>query len=341
MIRLDLRDRRWTEFVASCPHALAFHEPAWSEVVAECYGYRRLALGVTDGSGCLEEGVPLVEVGGRRRPRRWVSLPFTDYCPPLSSSGASPVRLPALLDAARREARVSRLELKADLAGAGASTSASGVRHTLELARDPDEVLAFLKRSQAARNIARARREGVVVRRGETLGDLSRVYYDLHARTRRRLGAPAQPRRFFELLWRRMLEPGLGFLLLAFAGERPIAGAVFLTGGRTMTYKFGASEAGSWSLRPNHLLFWTAIVRGCEEGFRELDFGRTELHHRGLLEFKRQWATSETPLVYAALGEPPKRRRGGRLQRAKGTIIRRGPLSVARAWGALFYKHAA
>jgi hypothetical protein len=63
---------------------------------------------------------------------------------------------------------------------------------------------------------------------------------------------PVQPRRFFELLWRLVLEPGLGFLLLAHAGARPVAGAVFLRGSRCLTYKYGASDASAWPLRPNH-----------------------------------------------------------------------------------------
>jgi CelD/BcsL family acetyltransferase involved in cellulose biosynthesis len=339
MIALDLRDSRWTELVDSSPEALPYHHPSWSEVIAECYGYRPFALAATDAAGRVKGALPVLEVGGRIRGRRWVSLPFTDFCPPLSAKGA-PISV-AELDATRRSAAISRLEVKAELDGPGASSRSSGVMHTLELAPDPEVVFQILKRSQVARNIAKAEREGVVVRRGESLADLTEVYYGLHVRTRRRLGAPAQPRRFFDLLWRRMLEPGLGFVLLAYAGEQAIAGAVFLAWKETITYKFGASEASAWSLRPNHPVFWAAIRWGCENGFRQLDFGRTDLQHRGLRDFKSRWGATETPLVYTVIGQPRKERRGLGLQRAKETMIRRGPPSLARIWGELFYRYAA
>ena len=53
---------------------------------------------------------------------------------------------------------------------------------------------------------------------------------------------PAQPHRYFRRLSELMIANGHGTLLLAeYAGEA-VAGAVFLLGGHTVTYKYGASD---------------------------------------------------------------------------------------------------
>jgi hypothetical protein len=70
-----------------------------------------------------------------------------------------------------------------------------------------------------------------------------------------------------------MLEPGHGRLLLGGAGDVPIAGAVFLSAGSTVIYKYGASDERAWRLDPNNILDWEAIRRFADEGFDHADAG--------------------------------------------------------------------
>src|SRR5207253_11199806 len=107
---------------------------------------------------------------------------------------------------------------------------------------DAHEVHAGFHRSQVQRNIKRSEREGVTVRVASRERDVTETFYALHVRTRRRLGVPVQRRRFFALLWRRLIEPGHGYALVAEHDGRPAAAAVFLAAGRTTVYKFGASD---------------------------------------------------------------------------------------------------
>jgi lipid II:glycine glycyltransferase (peptidoglycan interpeptide bridge formation enzyme) len=213
------------------------------------------------------------------------------------------------------------------------------VRHVLALDRDADAVLRTFHRSQVQRNIKRAERSGVVVRRGSSATDLTDVFYRLHVGTRRRLGVPVQPRRFFARLWERMIEPGLGSVLIAEADGTAVAAAVFLAYGENVIYKYGASDAGSWTLRPNHALFWEAIRTSCDAGYRWFDFGRTDLEDASLRRFKGWWGSEEIPLSYATLADrAPGPKRNGR---ALAPVIRRSPRWVGRALGELLYKHAA
>jgi CelD/BcsL family acetyltransferase involved in cellulose biosynthesis len=338
--RFELSDERWRSFVAARPEATAFHTPAWSELLCECYGFSGFALAFVKRRGLLGAGLPVMEMRSplRRRPH-WISLPFTDACKPLSSGAESEAFLLGGLEEARAGAGVDRFEIRSEVQAPSAHRTGTALSHTLALEPDEGAVLRRLDSSQVQRNIKRARSEGVVVRRGERESDLDRVFFGLQVETRRRLGVPVQPRRFYTLLWRRLIEPGHGFLLLAYAGTRPVAGAVFLRANGTLTYKYGASSQEYWRLRPNVLVFWTAIQIGCASGAEILDFGRTEVEHQGLRSFKLNWGTREEPLTYTVLGRPG-RNRSRKLEPALSSFIRHTPPWVCRAVGAGLYRYA-
>jgi CelD/BcsL family acetyltransferase involved in cellulose biosynthesis len=338
---LALDDDRWLEFVLGHPAALPFHYPSWAGVLSESYDYPSFVLALTAEDGQIRAGMPVMEIHKRFWPTRWVSLPFTDRCPPLATDDVTTARLMGLADQAREYANVARLEVHSDLPGEKIHRQERGVAHVLPLSRDPEVTFRRFSRSQVQRNVRKAERMGLTLRRAESAADLTESFYSLHVRTRRRLGVPVQPRRFFEVLWRRVIEAHQGFVLLAYRGELPIAGAVFLTSGKTVVYKYGASEPSSWPMRPNHLIFWDAIRWGCENDYAAFDFGRSDLENRGLRDFKRGWGAIEEPLVYATVGgELP---RVGRLVSVSllRVLIRRSPLWLCRAIGDATYRYAA
>jgi CelD/BcsL family acetyltransferase involved in cellulose biosynthesis len=342
-------DPYWSAFVAGHPSALPFHHPAWAAMLGECYRFRAFCLAVEDPAGRMLAGLPVLEV--RRGRTRWVSLPFTDECPPLTAGGtdgdavgetAGDVagRLAGWLDTARRAHGVGRLEIRARLSGTRAD--GSYLTHRLPLARPEPEVFASLHANQVRRNIQRARRAGVVVRAGTVEEDLTEVFYRLHLRTRHRLGVPVQPVRYFRLLWRRLLATGLGTLLVAECSGVPAAAAVFLASPHVCVYKYGASDERQWAARPNHLLFWTAIQWAMARGCDTFDFGRTDLGDTGLREFKSRWGTEERTLAYSVLPDGPGRDGGGGgVPAAVRSLIRHGPRFVPRVLGELLYRHTA
>ena len=338
---LEIDDPRWTAFVESQTDASPFHHPSWARLLAECYGFDAFALAAFDGD-VVAAGAPMLEVSGHRRRRRWVSLPFTDHCPPLRGRCDS-FEFVEALERLRAQARVARLEFRGPIDGPGTRAQTVAYRHVLPLDPDFDLLFATFQKSRVQRGIRQAERfaasGALAVKRADRESDLAEVFYDLHVSTRRRLGVPVQPRRFFRLLWKRMLQPGFGFALLAQSEGRSVAGAVFLVHGRTMVYKFGASERDAQRLRPNHLLMSSAIREACGRGLDIFDLGRTDLDGDSLREFKLGWGTTEEPLVYSYLGVES--RGTGRAAAALAPLIRRSPPVVCRTIGELFYKHAA
>lgn len=330
----------WTQFIANHPDAAPFHHLAWVQLLSDCYGYRAFALALSGDAGQIIAGLPAVEVRGLGGKTRWVSLPFTDYCPPLVENSAALTALTDVLVNRRNLDRLAAIEVRASLPDQkGLFLHSDAVRHTLGLSPNCDVVHGrFCKMHQ--RNIRKAEHSGVRIEWGYSLAAVS-DFYQLHLKTRQRLGTPIQPFRFFRLMSQRLIENGLGIVLLARQNDKPIAAAIFLTSNGTIIYKYGASDPAYWGYRPNNLLFWTAIKWGCENGYHTFDFGRTDLEDEGLRNFKNGWGAEEKPLVYSVIADGPPRPSSGRVYRWMGAVIRHSPPLVCRVLGELFYKYAA
>jgi hypothetical protein len=304
----------------------------------KCYGYQSFIVAAIDVGGKIAAGAPFVAVKSPLTGRRWVSLAFTDYCPVLYNDEESLNILTNHLLGLYRSKKSPGIEVRWVLpTQAGIHTLSNYVMHELDLTENPDMLYkAFSKMHQ--RNIRKSELGKVVVRRSTSREDLP-VFYRLHMHTRRRLGVPVQPWRFFDLLWTDIIEPGLGFLLLAYADGEPASAAIFLNYKDTVIYKYGASDEKHWALRPNNLLFWTAIRWSCENGYRVLNFGNSEVGNQGLREFKLGWGTRETSLSRSYIGSEPGGRTGGVKEKVLSSVIRNSPTLVCRLTGELLYRH--
>jgi hypothetical protein len=239
-----------------------------------------------------------MEVSSWLTGRRGVTLPFTDFCPPLSVSTGT---LPATLWSETVEFGQKRGWRTIEIRGGGAprhDAQPSNVfyGHHLDLGRGESDLFDALYPS-VRRAIRKAQKSGVTIELSHAL-DALHDYYSLHGQTRRRHGLPPQPFRFFLSLHDEIISTGSGFIALARVDGRAIAGAIFLHAGRMAVFKYGASDAAHQALRANDLLFWETIRRLAADGFGTLHFGRTDLEHEGLRRFKLGWGTREELIHY-------------------------------------------
>lgn len=336
MTLLALGDPRWLEFVQSRPDASLFHHPAWAGLLADCYGYPAMVVATTRSDGTVTAGLPVLDVTRPFGRRRWVSLPFTDHCRPLD--GPSRDLLAVLRDVAR-SSRVEQVEVHAPFApDAGIHRDALFVRHELTLSADSDSIWKRLRQNHR-RSVNDARKAGLRVEVGTTATDIE-TFYRLHLQTRRRLGVPIQPRRFFRLLHERIIQPGLGFVLTAYHGDTPAAASVIGAWNGILVSKFSARADRFPRSDGAHLLYWTATQWGCENGFHTFDLGRSNVEHASLRHFKVGWGAREELLPYSWIGSAPERSASRRSEHALGAVIRNSSPWMCRAVGEIFYRYA-
>lgn len=334
-----IADPDWLAFIESSPSSEVFHHPRWLELLRLQYGYEFQACCVGNERG-IEAGIPIARIESRLTGRRLVSLPFSDICSPALARGADPAALVALGAALGEETQRTGLDLTvhASLPSTpGAIVRHRFYRHSLPLSDDPTEVERRYSKSQIKRGIKKAKRENL---RGELLTDASALdaFYSLHLKTRRRLGAPTQPKSFIQR-FEQLFAAGLGFVAMVFDESQPIAAAVFLTHNGTVTYKYGASDASGLRKRPNNLLFSDVIRWACEAGFHTLDFGRTDIGNDGLRSFKRSWGASEFELFYTYLADREPSLEPALRERIMSATIQRSPAVVSRLAGEALYRH--
>lgn len=333
-----LGDPRWAAFVDRSEQASIFHHPAWLGLLRRHYRYPVAAAVVLDGRGRPLAGLPLALVSSRLTGRRLVALPFSDVCPPLLDPEAPDDAMTLLAETVERERRVRDvpLQVHAPFPELGVPVDRF-LWHRVALGDGPEAVESRYA-ARVRRNVRTAERLGGQVQR-RTDRQAVEAFYALHLRTRRRLGVPTQPKAFVRHL-AGLFGHGLGFVALARFDGRPVAAAVFLRTGHTLTYKYGASDERFLRSRPNNLLFARVIRWACDEGLRTLDLGRTDLGQDGLAAFKRSWGATEERLAYTFRATAPPPDEPSRLTRAGAAVIRRSPPVVGRALGEVLYRHA-
>ena len=179
----DRMDEGWLAFVRSHPDATTFHHPAWMDLMTDTYGYRPFVLALMDVSGEVAAGIPFLEVRSWLNGSRLVSLPFTDYCPPLARDAESLARFTAGFARWSESAGDPRIEIRGTMPDApGVLTAVVGLRHVLPLEPDSRQVRARFKPGRS-QGIRKALREGVDVRLTRSLDGLG-AFYRLHCLTR-------------------------------------------------------------------------------------------------------------------------------------------------------------
>lgn len=339
---LDPSNPGWTDIIKQYSDSTLFHHPVWANLIREAYGYiPKMAVlsGLKRDSLAL---LPMMEVPGFITGKNIVAMPFSDFCQPLYHDEGSLSSLIEGLQLWRKKKEFDTIKVHWRLPGkAGVYPSEIFARHVSLLTTDSQEVFNSFAKGYVSRGIRKSERNGVRIVTGSSWSDMT-VFYGLHLATRRRLGVPIQPYRFFKLLWDKVISQDHGFILLAYKDLQPLAGAVFLNFNQTLTYKYGASDPQYWFLRPNNLLLWSALKYGCENGYKVFDWGRTDLNNTGLRAFKNGWGSQEQILGYSVLADrPPKSKNNAKALQTMSFVIRNSPQWVCRLMGELLYPNFA
>lgn len=142
----------------------------------------------------------------------------------------------------------------------------------LDVASDRDRILRRMK-PKTRYNIRLSARKGVRVRDAGLEG-LS-AWYELYRQTAERHGMSLNSRQYFASAFRvrdRDIDsPAKLHLLIAEAGDKPLAGIIFAVSGIRATYLYGASASERKNLMASYAVQWEAISRAHRAGCLEYD----------------------------------------------------------------------
>ncbi len=296
----------WHELARGAGGSL-FTSPPWITAVSDSYGFTPSASVMTDESGGPRAGGAWTDVSDLRGRRR-LALPFCDRADPITADLEEWQVLAADALAEDVPFTLRCLDTSPAVEDPRFTSTADAAWHTTPLTRSLDDLHAAF-RPQTRRNIATAERAGVeVVLSAES--EAVREYHRLHVELRKRkYRLLAQPRDFFDRIWKAFSPADAIRTALAMVDGRPVAGALYLVWQDTVYYKFGASQAEFLPLRPNDAIHWHVIRWAHGRGLRMLDWGLSDLDQPGLVRYKRGWASVEGRIRTLNSGGPPLGRR--------------------------------
>lgn len=308
----------------------------------QTYGYKPFAITQTPPNEDLTSGLALCLIQSHITGNRLVSLPFADHCQPLASDNAQMHELVNYARGMQDERHLKYVELRPHLAGddslGGFGVWATYWFHTLSLAPELGEIFRRFHGSCIQRRIHHAERMNLKYEESRTGGALA-DFYRLQVLTRARHGLPPQPAKWFRNLLRNFGD-GMTIHTVSANGQ-PVASMVTLRHGRTLTYKYGASDASLHRLGGMILLFWNVIQNAKANGIVQLDLGRSDLDSTGLTEFKDHWGATRSSISYFRFPKPsPKDSHQSRRVMLARQLFTHTPQRIAELAGALLYKHA-
>lgn len=335
----EIDDIGWTKFVENHPESNIFHHRDWSRVIAQTYGYEPFAVVLREPDNSIAAGLPMMKIRSWMTGKRWVSLPFTDQCGPLLRNKDDLEVFINELIRKNKESNSPGIEIRSGLPSTdGIVYSNRHYIHYLKFDKGPEELYKKFRKKGVRYCIKKAIKAGIDISLSSE-SDALMDFYDLHLMTRRKLGVPTQPKKYFLNLWENLIKREMGFTALAQYEGKPIAGGVFLHYNKNLIYKYGATDPEYMNLYANHLLLWEVIQWGCKNEMAVMDWGRTDKDKEGLRKFKLGWGTEEKELTYSFIGNQPNEYSTGWKQKIIEGIVGKSPVWVGRLIGELLYKH--
>ncbi|MBV9179921.1 MAG: FemAB family PEP-CTERM system-associated protein [Acidobacteria bacterium] len=325
---------RWDEFVASHPACTNYHRWRWQHVFREVFGWPAIYL-LAEKRGRVCGILPLIS-------QRCLLRTYLSSMPHLKGGGIvadTPEIERLLLASAIEQVRQNQdtyLELR--------QTEA----HSLALTRRRDKVGAVLRveptdqgrwgrLDKKTRNLVRKSLTcGMTAEFGTTA--LLTDFYAVYRHNMRDLGSPAYASRFFrEIMTQFPHDTRICVVRL----ERETVAAAFLLGFRgALEVAWASSYRRFLNLKPNMFLYWNILQYAAEQGYQQLDFGRSS-RGSGTFQFKLQWGAEANDLHWSYWlnqGASLPSTGDNRMQLA-GRLWRRLPLALTNVLGPKLVQH--
>ena len=336
-----LCDPRWPILVENHPQSSIFHSTSWLKALQTVYGYEPVAVTTCPPGAALTNGLVFCRVKSWLTGKRFVSLPFSDHCEPLTDS---PDELDVMLLHMQQdldERKWQYIEIRPISSRpsihAGLQESLTYRFHRLDLRKSAQDLFHGFHKDCVQRKIRRAEREALKYEDGNS-EPLVHKFYKLLVTTRRRQHLPPQP-----LAWFRGLIAAFGNDLkirVASKGDLPVAGILTLSNKRCVMYKYGGSIASLNKLGGMALLFSKTIQEAKDNALEELDMGRSGIDNLGLVAFKEHWGATAATLNYWRYPPPsPLVPRPAWQRKLAHRMVQAAPDLALEAVGTLLYRH--
>jgi len=301
-----LQDSRWDAFVEKHPLGCVFHHSTWKEVLDTTFPHlESMYFIVEDSDSTIVAGAPFFFIKSWLTGRRLISLPFSIYCDPLVYSPTAFKVLVKGLSEKREERKASFIEIRTRFSEnlfkrTHFKKSHFYKNHTLPLEPDLETIRKSFHRSCVRQHIHRAEQSNLSVTEASSEADVQ-IFYQLICMTRKKFGVPPHPYSFYKNMWEIMYPRNMMSILIARRDDQPVCSLLFLKYKQRVHAEYMGTNDAFIRYSPNILLFWKAIEKAKNEGYKFFEFGSSSREDHSLIAFKSRWGTTEEDLSYMYL----------------------------------------
>jgi lipid II:glycine glycyltransferase (peptidoglycan interpeptide bridge formation enzyme) len=191
-----------------------------------------------------------------------------------------------------------RTRFKGDLFKASKFKEFRGFKnHTLRLEENVEILKKNFDRTCVRQRINRAKKSNIFVTEVSSESGM-RIFFKLHCLSRKKFGIPVQPYKFFKNMWEILYPRKMIGVLIATIETQPVSAILFLKYKQRIHAEYMGTDDGFLKYSPNILLFWIAIKKAKDEGYKFFDFGGSSIKNKNLINFKKRWGTIEEDIPH-------------------------------------------
>jgi FemAB-related protein (PEP-CTERM system-associated) len=289
------KDReRWNSFVMSAGNSSCYHLTGWKNVIERSFGHKSYYLLAEDMENKVRGILPLVQLKSALFGNFIISLPYFNYGGICADNEEISNHLLKEAAGIALEKNIEHIELRhTHLTINGLPVKTSKISMRLELPQKAEELFNSFS-SKLRSQIKRPEKVGMYVKSGRE--EELEGFYDVFSTNMRDLGTPVYSKEFFKNILEEFPETTRINTVYAKMGD-PVASG-FLVGFKEILEIPWASSLRSYNqYSPNMLLYWSALMFACENGYKIFDFGRST-PGEGTYKFKEQWGAKPIQLYW-------------------------------------------
>ena len=288
---------RWDAYVHAHANSSFSHLRAWADVLTNSLGHKCESLLANDGEE-IRGVLPLFHVKSLLFGSSLVSAPAANAGGVIADD--EEVRQQLILNAGETRKRLGcpYVELRQEGNAIEGLTSKDNYLTTvITLETEPENVRKRISK-KIKRDFNRSKRDGLTVENGhEFLDD----FYEQYGAHMRRLGSPQFSRQFFQAIVEAFGDKA--DVVVVRQNGRTVAGNIAIHHGGRINNLYAGAEPDAMKSGAISLFCWEQIERGCRNGMKEYDLGRSTAGSHSH-EYKKYWHGEDAPYRYAyILGE--------------------------------------
>lgn len=284
----------WNHIAEQLDNSKFYHLYEWGLLLEKVCRHKLFYLEEEDGI------LPLALVKSRIFGDRLISLPFADYGGPCAKNEEA-VR--SLLQKSRKlvhDLNIDFLEIRSPdeqysgiFQECGFYKREDYLTYNIPLSKNLDELWKAI--GERRNKVRKAEKNDVHIKLAATNEDIQ-DYFGLYLETMKRLGSPPHEYQFFITMWN-LFSPKHLIMPLAVYKNQCIAGGIFFLYKGVIHHAYSCSSKEHLNLPANDFILWWIIKWGSENGYSDLNLGRTRAE-AGNDMFKKQWRGKPTPMFY-------------------------------------------